>query len=90
MHVCLRWYEAFNKMEYGGVPIIAALQGAVVGGGLESAGAQPIFASSTKRLIFIRLRVSAVFLQGWCHHSRSDLIGKSCMIDMILLSGLTG
>ena len=25
MHVCLRWHEAFNKMEYGGVPVIAAL-----------------------------------------------------------------
>ena len=25
MHLCLRWHEAFNKMEYGGVPIIAAL-----------------------------------------------------------------
>ena len=35
MHVCLKWHEAFNKMEYGGVPVIAALQGAVVGGGLE-------------------------------------------------------
>jgi enoyl-CoA hydratase/carnithine racemase len=33
MHVCLRWHEAFNKVEYGGVPIIAALNGAVVGGG---------------------------------------------------------
>ena len=39
MHVCLRWHEAFNKMEYGGVPIIAALKGAVVGGGLELASA---------------------------------------------------
>lgn len=39
MHVCLRWHEAFNKMEYGGVPVIAALQGAVVGGGLELASA---------------------------------------------------
>ena len=38
MHVCLRWHEAFNKMEYGGVPVIAALSGAVVGGGLELAG----------------------------------------------------
>ena len=33
MHICLRWHEAFNKMEYGGVPVIAALKGAVVGGG---------------------------------------------------------
>ncbi|CAG0911904.1 unnamed protein product, partial [Cyprideis torosa] len=39
MHLCLRWHEAFNKMEYGGVPIIAALHGAVVGGGLELASA---------------------------------------------------
>jgi enoyl-CoA hydratase/carnithine racemase len=39
MHICLRWHEAFNKMEYGGVPIIAALKGAVVGGGLELASA---------------------------------------------------
>ena len=31
--LCLRWHEAFNKMEYGGVPVIAALKGAVVGGG---------------------------------------------------------
>ena len=42
MHVCLRWHEAFNKMEYGGVPIIAALQGAVVGGGLELASSAHI------------------------------------------------
>ena len=41
MHVCLRWHEAFNKMEYGGVPVIAALKGAVVGGGLELASRGP-------------------------------------------------
>ena len=34
MHVCLRWHEAFNKIEYSGIPVIAALKGAVVGGGL--------------------------------------------------------
>ncbi|WP_241560158.1 enoyl-CoA hydratase-related protein, partial [Solirhodobacter olei] len=42
MHICLRWHEAFNKMEYGGVPVIAALKGAVVGGGLELASAAHI------------------------------------------------
>ena len=35
MQVCLRWHDAFNRMEYGGVPIIAVLKGAVVGGGLN-------------------------------------------------------
>ena len=42
MHVCMRWHEAFNKMEYSGVPIIAALHGAVVGGGLELSSAAHI------------------------------------------------
>ena len=28
MQVCLRWHDAFNRMEYGGVPVIAVLQGA--------------------------------------------------------------
>ncbi len=37
MRICLRWHEAFNKIEYGGIPVIAALKGAVVGGGLELA-----------------------------------------------------
>ena len=35
LRICLAWHEAFNKMEYAGMPIIAALNGAVVGGGLE-------------------------------------------------------
>ena len=42
MHLCMRWHEAFNKMEYGGVPVIAALKGAVVGGGLELASSAHI------------------------------------------------
>ena len=42
MQVCLRWHDAFNRMEYGGVPVIAVLQGAVVGGGLELASGATI------------------------------------------------
>jgi enoyl-CoA hydratase/carnithine racemase len=39
MHICLRWHEAFNKIEYSRIPVIGALKGAVVGGGLELASA---------------------------------------------------
>lgn len=42
MKVCRAWHEAFNHMEYAGVPVIAALKGAVVGGGLELASAAHI------------------------------------------------
>ena len=39
MRVCQGWHRAFDKMQHGGIPVIAAMQGAVVGGGLELAAA---------------------------------------------------
>ena len=33
------WHAAFDALQYGKVPVIAALHGAVVGGGLELAAA---------------------------------------------------
>jgi enoyl-CoA hydratase/carnithine racemase len=32
-----RWHRAFDALEHGQVPVVAALHGAVVGGGLELA-----------------------------------------------------
>ena len=39
MRVCQGWHRAFDKIQFGGIPVIACLQGAVVGGGLELASA---------------------------------------------------
>ena len=39
MRVCQRWHSTFDKIQYGGIPVVAALHGAVVGGGLELAAA---------------------------------------------------
>lgn len=39
MRVCQGWHRAFDKIQHGGIPVVACLQGAVVGGGLELASA---------------------------------------------------
>lgn len=84
MHVCLRWHEAFNKMEYGGVPIIAALQGAVVGGGLELASAAHIRVIDPSTYFALPEGQRGIFTGGGATIRVSDMIGKYRMIDMIL------
>lgn len=85
MHVCLRWHEAFNKMEYGGVPIIAALKGAVVGGGLELASAAHIRVMDSTTYFALPEGQRGIFTGGGATIRVTDLIGKSRMIDMILM-----
>ena len=85
MHVCLRWHEAFNKMEYGGVPIIAALQGAVVGGGLELASAAHIRVIDHTTYFALPEGQRGIFTGGGATIRVSDLISKSRMIDMIMM-----
>jgi len=84
MHVCLRWHEAFNKMEYGGVPIIAALKGAVVGGGLELASAAHIRVADASTYFALPEGQRGLFTGGGATIRVADLVGKSRMIDMML------
>ena len=88
MHVCLHWHEAFNKMEYGGVPIIAALQGAVVGGGLELASAAHIRVIDHSTYFGLPEGQRGLFTGGGATIRVADLIGKSRMIDMMLTGRL--
>ncbi len=84
MRICMRWHEAFNKMEYGGVPIIAALKGAVVGGGLELASSAHIRVSDQSTYFALPEGQRGLFTGGGATIRVADLVGKSRMIDMML------
>lgn len=84
MHLCLRWHEAFNKMEYGGVPIIAALTGAVVGGGLELASAAHIRVADSSTYFALPEGQRGLFTGGGATIRVTNLVGKARMIDMML------
>lgn len=84
MHLCLRWHEAFNKMEYGGVPIIAALKGAVVGGGLELASSAHIRVADQTTYFALPEGQRGLFTGGGATIRVADLVGKARMIDMML------
>jgi (methylthio)acryloyl-CoA hydratase len=84
MHVCLRWHEAFNKMEYGGIPIIAALKGAVVGGGLELASAAHVRVADASTYFALPEGQRGLFTGGGATIRVANLVGKARMIDMML------
>lgn len=84
MHLCLRWHEAFNKMEYSGVPIIAALKGAVVGGGLELASAVHIRVADSTTYFALPEGQRGLFTGGGATIRVADLVGKARMVDMML------
>ncbi len=84
MHLCLRWHEAFNKMEYGGVPVIAALKGAVVGGGLELASAAHVRIADASTYFALPEGQRGLFTGGGATIRVAGLVGKARMIDMML------
>lgn len=84
MHICLRWHEAFNKMEYSGIPVIAALHGAVVGGGLELASAAHIRVADHGTYFALPEGTRGLFTGGGATIRVADLVGKARMIDMML------
>ncbi|MEZ5770313.1 MAG: crotonase/enoyl-CoA hydratase family protein [Defluviimonas denitrificans] len=84
MHLCLRWHEAFNKMEYGGVPVIAALKGAVVGGGLELASSAHVRVADATTYFALPEGQRGLFTGGGATIRVADLVGKARMIDMML------
>jgi enoyl-CoA hydratase/carnithine racemase len=84
MHLCLRWHEAFNKMEYGGVPIIVALKGAVVGGGLELASAAHVRVADHTTYFALPEGQRGLFTGGGATIRVAALVGKARMVDMML------
>ncbi len=84
MHLCLRWHEAFNKIEYSGIPVIGALKGAVVGGGLELASAFHIRVADHSTYFALPEGQRGLFTGGGATIRVAGLVGKARMIDMML------
>jgi (methylthio)acryloyl-CoA hydratase len=84
MQLCLRWHEAFNKIEYGGVPVIAALKGAVVGGGLEFASSAHIRVADASTYFALPEGQRGLFTGGGATIRVAAMIGQPRLVDMML------
>jgi enoyl-CoA hydratase/carnithine racemase len=80
----MMWHRAFARIEFGTVPVIAALKGAVVGGGLELASATHIRVAEPSTFYALPEGQRGLFVGGGGSVRVPRLIGAHRMADMML------
>lgn len=78
------WHRAFSKIEFGTVPVISVLHGAVVGGGLEIAASTHIRVAEESAYYAFPEGIRGIFVGGGGSVRVSRLIGASRMQEMML------
>ena len=78
------WHTALDRLQYGPVPVIAALHGAVVGGGLELASACHIRVADDTAFFALPEGTRGIFVGGGGSVRIPKLIGVSRMMDMMM------
>ena len=78
------WHRAFEHIQFGSVPVIAVLHGAVIGGGLELAAACHIRVAGRSAFYALPEGQRGIFVGGGGSVRISRLIGVARMMDMML------
>jgi enoyl-CoA hydratase/carnithine racemase len=84
LHHSRMWHSALERVQYGPVPVIAALHGAVVGGGLELASACHIRVADESTFYALPEGSRGIFVGGGGSVRIPRLIGAARMTDMML------
>jgi (methylthio)acryloyl-CoA hydratase len=78
------WHAAFEQIQFGRVPVIAVLRGAVVGGGLELAAATHVRVAEPTAFFALPEGQRGLFVGGGGSARIPRLIGVPRMADMML------
>ena len=78
------WHRAFEKLQFGRVPVVAVMHGAVVGGGLELAAACHIRVAERSAYYALPEGSRGIYVGGGGSVRIPRLIGVARMMDMML------
>jgi len=78
------WHRAFETIQFGRAPVVAALHGAVVGGGFELAAAAHIRVAERSTYYGLPEGQRGIFLGGGGSVRNARLIGVPRVMDMML------
>jgi enoyl-CoA hydratase/carnithine racemase len=84
------WHAALEEVQYGRVPVVAALHGAVVGGGLELASACHVRVADESTFYALPEGSRGIFVGGGGSVRIPRLIGVARMTDMMLTGRVYG
>ena len=78
------WHRVFHKVQFGGRPVVAALHGAVVGGGLELATSTHVRVAGRSTFYQLPEGQRGIFVGGGASVRVSKIIGPDRMTEMML------
>ncbi len=78
------WHDVFSRIEYGMIPWISALHGAVVGGGLELAASTHIRVADATTFMALPEGQRGIFVGGGGSVRVARLMGVARMMDLML------
>lgn len=78
------WHRAFERLQFGRVPIVACLRGAVIGGGLELACATHVRVAEPSAYYALPEGQRGIYVGGGASARLTRLIGVARMSDLML------
>ncbi|WP_275286730.1 crotonase/enoyl-CoA hydratase family protein [Halomonas elongata] len=78
------WHRIFDRLQNGGIPVVSAMQGAVIGGGLELATATHVRVAEPNTLYQLPEGRHGIFVGGGASVRVANLIGPGRMCEMML------
>lgn len=84
LRVCQAWHRAFDKIQYGGIPVVACMKGAVVGGGLELASAAHVRVADASTYFSLPEGTRGIFTGGGATVRTARIISAPRMVEMML------
>jgi (methylthio)acryloyl-CoA hydratase len=78
------WHRAFEALQFGRVPVVAALHGAVIGGGLELAASCHVRVAEASAFYQLPEGQRGIFVGGGASVRVARIIGAHRMVEMML------
>lgn len=78
------WHGVMDKIQYGGIPVISAMFGAVIGGGLELATATHVRIAEQSTIFQLPEGRRGIFVGGGASVRVGRILGADRMIEMML------
>ncbi len=78
------WHQVMERIQYGGLPVISAMFGAVIGGGLEIAASTHVRIAEPSTIFQLPEGRRGIFVGGGASVRVGRILGADRMIEMML------